>query len=97
MNSLSRELSALTTQRVLLMEPKEDKTLPLAVYMNGWPRCVQLPHGYDGRTSVRWHNGEVFVAHPDLPALRVSLANGCRLVDAEHIQAKDGRMRLVTR
>lgn len=60
--------------RVVLVERK-DKPGLFGVAMRG-KRVVPLPVGYDGRTSVRWINGFVFVAHPTLPPLLADTTTG---------------------
>lgn len=71
---------------VMLVE-RTDKPGALGVAMAGGHFVVPLPDGYDGRTSVRWINGFIFVAHPTLPPLLADTSKGtCSLVDPSTVE-----------
>ena len=78
----------------------ECRDLPgaLGVAKNGARFVVPLPAGYDGQSSVCYHEGHVLVAHPSLPALECDFDTGrTRPLDASHIMALPGaRHRLFT-
>lgn len=46
------------------------------VAMRGGRYVCQLPEGYDGMTSIRWLNGWIIVAHPNLPPLLADTNTG---------------------
>ena len=83
-------------QAVTLVERKDAPGF-LGVFVREGRFVCPLPAGYDGRTSVAFHKGYVLVAHPDLPPLQCDPNTGTtKLIDPGHIEARDGRMKLVT-
>lgn len=61
--------------RVALVQDVRDKRF-FGVAMKGGKYVVRLPFGYDGKTSVRWINGFIIVAHPLLPPLLADTTTG---------------------
>ena len=88
-----------TGQSIVTLVERKDQPGLLGVARRDGRFVCPLPEGYDGETSVAWHpDGYGLVAHPNLPALRCDFNTGkTALVDAQHIQAKPGRIKLVTR
>lgn len=85
-----------TTVRAQLVERK-DRPGMLGVHLQGGRFVCPLPVGYDGRTSVTFHQGYLLVAHPDFPPLLADPSRGTvQLIDPGHIEARDGRMKLLT-
>lgn len=82
-------------QRATLVERKDRPGL-LGVIVSGWQFVCALPEGYDGETSLIVHKGYVLVAHPRLPALSCHPNGKVELIDPGHIEARPGRMKLVT-
>lgn len=83
--------------RVALVE-SIDKPGMLAVAVRGGRYVCPLPEGYDMNTSITMHEGYVLVAHPYLPPLQCDTNTGTvNLISPDHIQAKPGRLKLVTR
>lgn len=71
--------------------------LLLGVLVAGGRVVCPLPEGYDGQTSLTMYDGWVLVAHPSLPALRCDPTTGTtELIEPGHIEAKPGRMKLLT-
>jgi hypothetical protein len=69
----------------------------LGVAVRGGTYVCALPDGYDGRTSVCMHKGYVIVAHPELPPLLCDPTKGTiEVIAPEHIEARDGQMKLIT-
>jgi hypothetical protein len=74
-----------------------DKPGLLGVAVRGGTYVCALPEGYDGLTSVCMHKGYVIVAHPELPPLLCDPTKGTiELIEQHHVEAKDGKMRLIT-
>lgn len=71
---------------VMLVE-RVDAPGKLAVAMAGGRYVCPLPPGYDMRTSVRWINGFICVAHPTLPPLFADTNRGvCESADPHIIE-----------
>jgi hypothetical protein len=83
--------------RAMLVE-RRDVPGALGVAKNGAKFVLPLPPGYDGRSSVCYHDGHVLIAHPTLPALRCDFElNKLEEIDGRHILALPGaRHRLFT-
>ena len=81
--------------RVALVE-RVDKPGLLGVSVRGGRFVCPLPEGYDGQTSCTMQDGYVLVAHPVLPPLRCDPTTGkVQLIEAGHVQAKAGRIRVL--
>lgn len=81
--------------RVALVE-RVDLPGHLGAWCSGGRLVCPLPAGYDGRTSICYSEGYIIVAHPDLPPLLCDPISGTtRLIEPGHVEARDGRMRLL--
>lgn len=80
-----------------MLVERRDRPGLLGVHVAGGRFVCPLPEGYDGRTSVVMHKGYVLVAHPNLPPLQCDPNTGdISLIEPGHIEAREGRMKLVT-
>jgi hypothetical protein len=70
----------------LVQMRKDEKRFGVA--MRGGKYVVQLPLGYDGMTSIRWFNGWIIVAHPNMPPLLADTTTGKAMpLDQDQLQA----------